>query len=164
LETVLYVVSLHQQTDVESRRTTVVQDNHSIQSEMVMKSTSGQIGAVSNASIERISDCKFNVDHRIGDVFTTQYVVDFTRADFQRAYSTLAKNRFGRSLLTVSIPGTRYCLIGGTPYLNDIPHGSCVDEFYVDPGPVPREQQLSKMFDAIKRLRRFCVAETSWLR
>jgi hypothetical protein len=153
LETVLYVVTILEPADNPYHRITVEQDENSIHSEFVGKTNTLQY----SASVQRIADCEFAVDIRLG-FFSVLYSVDFTRADLENAHPVEAPNTFGRPRHGIVIPGARYCQVSGRPYFNDIGAGACADEFVVDSGWSPKDE---KMLAAIRRLRNFCSAKVS---
>jgi hypothetical protein len=155
LETVLYVVSLHEERNNEHTRVTVEQDDHTLQSAFIVTYPQTEVRYI--VTIKQIADCEFDVDHQLG-VFSAHYTLDFTKSNFEDAHGTVVPNKFGRPTNAVRIPGVRYCLINGSPYLNMAVAGSCLDEFHVEHGSLKNQQ---KMLDTIRHLESLCIAKTS---
>jgi hypothetical protein len=150
LESVLYVLSLQEAKDDEQARVTVVESGPTLRSEMAIRG-----GPNWTVTITRLADCAFEVDHGLG-TFSARYTTDFANADVTSAGLRSVANRFGRSLVAVTIPKARYCLTAGRPYLNAIPPGTCADEFSVELAALPRIEDLPKMLAAIRRVKELC--------
>jgi hypothetical protein len=160
LETVLYIVSLHLPRDDEYTRVTIAQHAETVRGEATMKKSKYRWASV----VTQIENCKFRVEQTFGanvTGFNADYIVDFANTDFEAVRAVQAPNRLGRLSAAVVLPGTHYCLKSGGPYFNAIEPGSCTDKFFVEPGGLPQQATLDRMFAAIDRLRLLCRAPVS---
>jgi hypothetical protein len=167
LETVLYIVSLQEPRDDKVIRDTVTEDEDSIDGEIYTK------WWTRSTLVKRIGECKFEVDDNVGPATSIHpihtidihpiYTIDFSAAELENAHPVDPAETRTRDGYTdpspIVIPQARFCLLKGTPLLNDIDVGSCVDRFYVHAPFTPTGP--AELSAVVRSLRRFCAPKVS---
>ena len=156
LDRVLYIVAPYG-PDTSNIKHSIMRGLDWIDGETRISVTEPSYEFVHSTTVKRINDCKFEIEEKT-PVFRPHYTLDFLKADLENAHAAAAVNRSGRLVPgRLVIPGTRYCLLGGSRMIDNIGVGSCADEFYIE----PIFGLEAEMLAAIHGLREFCVPKVS---